>query len=69
MVAPNFFYFHILYILLWKYCGGHPLVAGERIGRWMDGKSGKIGLKNTQFCYQLLSKVVISCYHVNSSKN
>ena len=32
----------------------------------------KIGLKKHNFvisCYQLLSKVVISCYHVNSSKN
>ena len=54
--------------ILWR-----PLVAGERIGK-MDG--WKI-LKNwfekkhnfVISCYQLLSKVVISCYRVNSSKN
>ena len=60
-----FSYIHFVMEILWR-----PLVAGERIGK-MDG--WKI-LKNwfekkTQFCYQLLSKVVISCYRVNSSKN
>ena len=70
--CPQFLFFsYVIYFvmeILWR-----PLVAGERIGRWMDGKSGKIGLKKKHnfviSCYQLLSKVVISCYHVNSSKN
>ena len=70
MVATNFFSFHIHFVMeiLWR-----PLVAGERIGK-MDGcKIWKNWFeKKHNFvisCYQLLSKVVISCYHVNSSKN
>ena len=63
-----FSYIHFVMEILWR-----PLVAGERIGK-MDG--WKI-LKNWSekkhnfviSCYQLLSKVVISCYRVNSSKN
>ena len=66
MVATNFFSFHIHFVMeiLWR-----PLVAGERIGK-MDG--WKI-LKNwfekkTQFCYQLLSVVIKSCYQLLSCK-
>ena len=63
-----FSYIHFVMEILWR-----PLVAGERVGK-MDG--WKI-LKNwfekkrnfVISCYQLLSKVVISCYRVNSSKN
>ena len=63
-----FSYIHFVMEIWWR-----PLVAGERIGK-MDG--WKI-LKNwfekkhnfVISCYQLLSKVVISCYRVNSSKN
>ena len=65
--CPQFLFFsYIIYFvmeILWR-----PLVAGERIGRWMDGKSGKIGLKKTQFCYQLLSVVIKSCYQLLSCK-
>ena len=55
--CPQFLFFsYIIYFvmeILWR-----PLVAGERIGRWMDGKSGKIGLKKNT----ILLSVVISCY-------
>ena len=63
-----FSYIHFVMEILWR-----PLVAGERIGK-MDGwKIWKNWFeKKHNFvisCYQLLSKVVISCYRVNSSKN
>ena len=68
---PQFLFFeYIIYVvleILWR-----PLVAGEEIERWMDGKHGKTDLKKDNFvisCYQVVIKVVISCYHVNSSKN
>ena len=59
-----FSYIHFVMEILWR-----PLVAGERIGK-MDG--WKI-LKNwfekkTQFCYQLLSVVIKSCYQLLSCK-
>ena len=60
--CPQFFFLYIIYFfmeILWR-----PLVAGERIGRWMDGKSGKIGLKKTI----LLSVVIKSCYQLLSCK-
>ena len=68
---PQFLFFsYIIYFvmeILWR-----PLVAGERIGRWMDGKSGKIGLKKKHnfviSCYQLLSVVIKSCYQLLSCK-
>ena len=58
------FFSYIIYFvmeILWR-----PLVAGERIGRWMDRKYGKIGLKKT---ISVVIKVIISCYYVIISKN
>ena len=58
-----FSYIHFVMEILWR-----PLVAGERIGK-MDGwKILKTGLKKTQFCYQLLSVVIKSCYQLLSCK-
>ena len=57
------YYIYFVMEILWR-----PLVAGEWIGRWMDGKYGKIGLKKKQFCYQLLSSCYQSCYQLLSCK-